>query len=246
MMRRWQKPAATRRETFDPMTLVVAIKAQGGIVLAGDSRGTIGDPRGLTAINDTQIKVNQIGNNGIAFAGSAEFALALLDEYRKRNLASRTNIDELVTAVAKVSGDLYDQWFRTLKPSERSGVILLLAGYRGRTNKEPLIYILNSQTNFAVGVAPEMMMAGVPQYAIYLFHRYYDPTITLERARALAEYLISETASQDPKVGGPIHIAEVTPDGYKKLTDDEVKKLNEANGSLNRNLRSFFLKGGAP
>jgi hypothetical protein len=46
------------------MTLVVAIKARDGIVLAGDSRGTIGDPRGLTAINDTQQKVHHLGNHG--------------------------------------------------------------------------------------------------------------------------------------------------------------------------------------
>ena len=48
------------------------------------------------------------------------------------------------------------------------------------------------------------MMVGVPQYAIYLSHRYYDPNISSDKAAALAEYLISETASQDPKVGGPI------------------------------------------
>jgi hypothetical protein len=55
------------------------------------------------------------------------------------------------------------------------------------------------------------MMIGVPQYAIYLSHRYYDPNISSDKAAALAEYLISETASQDPKVGGPIKIAKVLP-----------------------------------
>jgi hypothetical protein len=49
------------------------------------------------------------------------------------------------------------------------------------------------------------MMIGVPQYAIYL------PNISSDKAAALAEYLISETASQDPKVGGPIKIAKVLP-----------------------------------
>jgi 20S proteasome alpha/beta subunit len=90
------------------------------------------------------------------------------------------------------------------------------------------------------------MMAGVPQYAVCLFHRYYDRNITLERARALAEYLIAETASQDPKVGGPIRIAEVTPSGYRQLTDDEVALVSSANAALNQNLRSFFLTGGTP
>jgi hypothetical protein len=106
--------------------------------------------------------------------------------------------------------------------------------------------MLNSQTNFAPGLAPEMMMAGVPQYAVYLFHRYYDRNITLDRARALAEYLIAETASQDPKVGGPIRIAEVTPGLYRQLTDDEVNAVSAQNAALNQHLRSFFLTGGTP
>ncbi len=35
------------------MTLIVAMKSKDAIILGADSRGTIGDPRGLTAINDT-------------------------------------------------------------------------------------------------------------------------------------------------------------------------------------------------
>ncbi len=50
------------------------------------------------------------------------------------------------------------------------------------------------------------MMAGVPSYAVYLSHSYFDPSMTGQNAAALAEFLMRETASQDPKVGGPIHI----------------------------------------
>src|SRR5436190_20947787 len=77
-------------------------------------------------------------------------------------------------------------------------------------------------------IAPQLagaypMMIGVPQYAVYLSHRYYDPTISGDKAAALAEYLISETASQDPKVGGPIKIAKISPEhGYQQLSDAEV------------------------
>ena len=39
------------------MTLALAIVAVDGIAVASDSRGTIGDPRGLTAVNDTQQKL---------------------------------------------------------------------------------------------------------------------------------------------------------------------------------------------
>lgn len=229
------------------MTLVVAIKAVDGIVLAGDSRGTIGDPRGLTAINDTQKKVHQLGRYGLAFAGAGDMAAALLDEFQKRKLGDQPNVDELAVGLSTIAADMFTQWFRDIRRSERSAVLLILVGYRNVADgTEPLLYTLNSQANFSPGINPEMTMVGVPQYAVYLFHRYYDPSITVDRARALAEYLIAETASQDPKVGGPIRIAEVTPSGYRELTDAEVSEISAANAALNKNLRSFFLTGGAP
>ena len=47
------------------MTLIVGLHAVGGIVMGADSRGTIGDPRGLTAINDTQEKLFPLGRCSI-------------------------------------------------------------------------------------------------------------------------------------------------------------------------------------
>ena len=84
------------------MTLAVAIKAADAIIVAADSRGTIGDPRGLTAVNDTQQKLFQFGNCALALAGSGEVALALLDEFGKRGLNNPQNIDDAVVVFAKL------------------------------------------------------------------------------------------------------------------------------------------------
>jgi hypothetical protein len=49
---------------------------------------------------------------------------------------------------------------------------------------------------------------------LFLFNQF--PDISSDQAAGLAEYLISETASQDQKVGGQIRIAKVFPgNGYK-------------------------------
>jgi len=56
------------------MTLALVIKATDAIIVAADSRGTIGDPRGLTAVNDTQQKIFQLGACGLAISGAAELA----------------------------------------------------------------------------------------------------------------------------------------------------------------------------
>ena len=227
------------------MTLVVCLKADQGIILAADSRGTVGDPRGLTAINDTYVKIFPLGCCGVGMSGASEQGAALLDELQKNGAVNTvTNIDEASQLVAAESAKLFNQWFGAIQPPQRPGVLVTLAGYRA--SGEAMVYLMSSQTNFAPQLFGHMpCMSGVPQYAVYLVHRYYNPEISLENAKALAAYLITETASQDPKVGGPVRIAQITAtEGYQQLTDEEVEKINAANEEVNKGLREFFLKGG--
>ena len=57
------------------MSLVIAMKAVDGIVMAADTRGTVGDPRALTAIDDNYQKIFPLGQCGIGFTGAAEMAI---------------------------------------------------------------------------------------------------------------------------------------------------------------------------
>ena len=82
--------------------------------------------------------------------------------------------------------------------------------------------------DFAPQLALGTMLAGVPQYATYLLHRLYDRGMGLQSLKALAAYLISETASQDPKVGGPIKMAQITADaGYVELQRVPIQDWSE-------------------
>ena len=226
------------------MTLVVCVKAVDGIVLAADSRGTVGDPRGLTAISDDMVKVFSLGKCGISLAGASEMGAVLLDELQKHDAQSFGDIDKAVAKVVSVAAERFGEWFKLIPPDHRPPVLITLAGYRPEPKPKAMIYMLNSQMNFAPQLFAAHCMTGVPQYAVYLIHRYYDPSITLQQAEALAEYLISETASQDPKVGGPVHIAEITPTGgYRELARDEVERIAKSNENLNLRLRQFFRGG---
>ena len=62
------------------MTLTVALVGKDGIVLATDSRGTFGDPRGVTAQNDTIIKLHTLGKVGILIAGAEQSHIILEEE----------------------------------------------------------------------------------------------------------------------------------------------------------------------
>ena len=229
------------------MTLALAIVAVDGIAVAADSRGTIGDPRGLTAVNDIQQKLFEFGNCGLVMAGSSEVGQAVIDEFGKRDLNDPKDIDQALQSFQEAA-KLCDEWYRGIAPRDWPSALFILAGYRpckDGSQQKPLVFLLNSNTRFAPQLAGNYpMMIGVPQYAVYLSHRYYDPSISVKNAAALAEYLISETASQDPKVGGPIRIAQVTPDGFQKLSEEKAKKFKKRNAALNDKLKTFFSQQG--
>lgn len=227
------------------MTLVVAMIAKDGIVLAADSRGTIGDPRGLTAIDDSHMKLYQLGQCGLALAGASEMGASLLDELRMQGHNGFQDVDHALKTLIGEFSNYFSDWFGQIPVQQRPGVLFTLAGYRKVAGHapEPKIYSLTSQANFAPSLHDTVCMAGVPQYAVYLVHRYYDRSIPVGRAEALCEYLIAETASQDPKVGGPVRMARILPDsGYEELPKAHIQAMARKNQQLNRKLRRFFLE----
>ena len=65
------------------MTLLVALQGKDGIVLAADSRGTFGDPREVTAQNDSQQKAHVLSQHvAVLQAGAAELAATILGRTR--------------------------------------------------------------------------------------------------------------------------------------------------------------------
>jgi hypothetical protein len=165
------------------MTLALAIKATDAIIVAADSRGTIGDPRGLTAVNDTQQKIFQFGMCGLAISGAAELTQAIMDEFGKKGLNNPQNIDDAVGTLTQAAG-IYDGWFQGINLDQRPGILFVLGGYRVPADGSapiPMVYLMTSNTRFAPQLAGAYpMMVGVPQYAVYLSHRYYDPAMTAD------------------------------------------------------------------
>lgn len=232
------------------MSLVIAAKAANALILAGDSRGTTGDPRGLTAISDIYKKIHKLSKYcAIGIAGSSELGEALVD-----GLARETDKDgsEYVDDVLKFTRNhfraTFNDWFTNIPLPDRPPVLFIVCGYRLHDedgNVEPIIFSLQSQLDFAPMLhTAGRAMIGVPQYAVYLWNRYYDPQMNKSDAAALTEFLIYETATQDKKVGGPIRIAEITPeDGYRELTERQVQSIRKANESQSLKLQDFFFRG---
>ena len=248
------------------MTLLIALKGSDGMVLSADSRGTFGDPRAVTAQNDSICKAFILTSHVAAIqAGSSELGANVLkltqDAIAKQ--PGLDGIDNVVKVLNQTARACYDNWFPNLPPTAmqnpqtggvigRPDLIFIIGGYQQGQNGEfahPVIYQLNSAFNFAPMIHDYgFAVAGVPTYALYLLNRLYQPDRKAEEELVpLAVYAISETASQDGKVGGPIRVVVVCPGpaGCKELTNKEVESIVKQNLKRTTALRDSFYKGRA-
>src|SRR6266478_5747319 len=95
------------------MSLAVAIEANNGIVLAADSRATFGDPRGMTAVNDTVQKIYRLSpRTAVAMVGQAEIGNALI-QHIMTSLAALpgANVDQAAEAIRTLGNQFFGQWF---------------------------------------------------------------------------------------------------------------------------------------
>lgn len=224
-------------------------------MLACDSRGTFGDPRGVTAQNDSQIKLFRLTDRvGIMVAGVGELGATIVQSLQAQITDPEAGIDAVLPRVSASMASMFDQWFPIEKfqvqplsreDATRPDIACILAGYpsAGKTKSaEAEIYSLVGMLNFApllhnYGFA----LSGVAQYALYLMNRIYTKEIALANAIAMAHYVITETATQDGKVGGPVRMATIDPiSGYAEIAEADVLELQARDRWVNEELAKLF------
>lgn len=238
------------------MTLVVCLKGKDGMVLASDSRGTFGDPRATTAQNDNMKKVYPASKYvGVLLAGSGELGAMIINEIQKKiEEDKKEGVSPLMELIREILIKRYDEWFKGFQVIPVQGsvapvrptLVVIIGGYDLDNDGKPTvqrIYSLNCHSNFApflhdYGFALE----GVAQYALYLLNRLHSPDSSVKNLLPLAAYVITETASQDGKVGGPVQMIKILPDsGCVTLNSEEINKIIESNFNRSKNLKvSFF------
>lgn len=229
------------------------MKGHDGLVLASDSRGTFGDPRGVTAQNDSMQKAYILSNHvAVLLAGSGEVGSAIVDrvaqKIQQQGLDGLTPVRDVLRQEARAC---YNDWFSTLQavantsvPPNRPDLSFIVAGYEINETRteQPAIYQLPSSLDF-----PPMLhnygfaIAGVPTYALYLLNRLYQTNRTIQDLAGLAAYTITETASQDGKVGGPVQLITISPvDGCVRLDDQAIAHTLAQNEERGKTLRDSF------
>ena len=231
------------------MTLAIGIISNDGLALASDSRATIGDPRGLTTVNDTVQKIFKITDFcGLAIAGDGGLAVSILDNFlwklKQEPDYNNFSIDQIVDSLRNTCITKYNDWFPHLKPAERPVLAMVVCGYRKNMEGKldaPLIFSLVSLIHFAPSTDTMGFAAvGVVPLAIYLLNRLYTKSdIVLKSAVELAAFCIRETASQDGKVGGELQLASFSKDKpFNIYNEKEIEIVKGRCEELRRNLRN--------
>jgi len=234
------------------MTLTVCLQGKDGLVLASDSRGTFGDPRGVTAQNDTIKKVYLIKNVGILSAGSQQGNMIIEEVAREAESEKIENATRIMEKVREVSRKRFNEWFPAFPflpiPGQNSAFCrpqlqLTITGYD--VEKEiavPRMYSMVSNFDFSPNLHDfGFALGGVAQYALYLLNRLYSVDVDIETLKHLAAYVVTETATQDGKVGGPVQIAVIIP--HKQaymLNKDEIDSIAVKNQKRSEGLKDLF------
>ena len=236
------------------MSLAVAIEAIDGIVLAADSRATFGDPRGMTAVNDTVQKIYRLSSRtAIALVGQAETGASLI-QHITAGLAAQpgANVEVAAELIRTLGNQYFAQWFGPPQfmmgpmgptPVPRPDVWFLLIGYGANGQAKILSLGSTLPFNFAPNLSTTGFAAsGVVPLAVYLLNRLYRRGLSLDIAKDLAAYCIVETASQDGKVGGPIRLAVARPNtDIVILNEEEVTEVSRRADRHRETLRNSFL-----
>lgn len=237
------------------MTLVLTLQGRDGIVLAADSRGTFGDPREVTAQNDTQRKAFVLSRYAAAvISGAGELGTSLMqDALVDIENAKVDGATAVMQRVRQLLINRYADYFPgfLIQPVQgattpiRPDLGVLIAGYDLTRNKRPSeikLYSLQSFANFAPFLHDYgFALNGILQYALYLLNRLYDAQESIRDLSALAVYTITETASQDGKVGGPVQLITITEANGCQVVDEEtVIEIIEQNELRSQGLKDLF------
>lgn len=238
------------------MTLTVCLQGKDGIVIGSDSRGTFGDVRGVTAQNDTIKKTYLVGEVGILTAGAQNGNL-IVEELAKAVAAEKIQgVTKTMERLRQISIMRFDEWFPGFPYFAPQGqnaafqkptVQLTVAGYDSEEGK-PVPRLYSMVSNFAF--SPNLhdfgsALGGVAQYALYLLNRLHSPDMGVASLKHLAAYVITETATQDGKVGGPVQLGIILPQGGAYiLTKEQVDVILQENEKSSKGLKSLFNKEG--
>jgi 20S proteasome alpha/beta subunit len=211
----------------DYLTLVTAAQGRNFIVVGADSRGTFGSPDVAFSSYDVMQKIVLISPHVVVLSyGAGEVGDNLINEWRESLQQPIDGVRAVLQTLQAFCQQRWNQWFVSVPFQFRPVVAYIVAGLEKQDEDYsiPLIYSMDSRMGFAPAFHRYgWANGGVPIYAIYIFGRRYRPDMNVDELCGLVAYGISETATQDQRVGGAIRMMKILPTGTQELNETEIR-----------------------
>gem|GEM_PF-3391212 len=207
------------------MTLVLALAGTDGVVLAGDKRTAI-EEEDRRLVTDTSRKIFQVSDHvSVALCGRGDLGVYLVEklvrEAREREIDGISSLFEFAPQFLIAA---YDQATHRIQSRSKPPVGFIFAGLDRDAwgiYSQPRICSIYEWEGFQPLISTTGWDAsGIVWIAEYLISRFHHRSMTVGQLAKLASLAISETASQDSRVGGEPLIAAITDSGYQETIGD--------------------------
>ena len=221
----------------------MTIAAGGGLILASDSRTTKGYSLEGPKSRDNSLKFIQWDKNwAILTYGLTEIGLRGITTFREeasqKIRQGSATARQCVTEVPALFQKLSEEWSQENGdfPRRDRDVGFVVAGYDTH-EKAPKVLNLQSPAFEPNTVTSNYFIAGQWYIARYLMGYLYSDDISLKHAMRMAVYMLDETASVEPTVGGPVNLATVTKRaGVQWIPNDTIETMKTRNSGFRRQL----------
>jgi len=230
------------------MTLIVAIPAKDGIIVASDGQITSGQVRWQGK------KIKQF-NDKCLWAASGELALIqrveeFIQQLTNKNQPLNNLRDPVSEIVKKAVTILLQQDFRTQflqSPGLPPNPDMLLQLHPGdfmfaewKDAKPKILHLLSNGTTEWINKPFASGSGGLFAYA--LLQKYQNRSFNTQKARLLAYKILEESIEVGSwGLGLPIDIWQIDDKGVKNLSDEEIAALSDASKSLREvEIQSFL------
>lgn len=208
------------------MTLVTVLQGRNFLVSASDSRGTFGHPQVAFSAHDMMKKMNKVSPHVVILNyGAGEIADNLVDDFKRTLDPTKDGITTILSDFQTHCLTKWNTYFQHIPFQFRPSIAYLVAGLdkEEESYRIPRIYSLSSRVGFAPALhSYGWANGGIPIYAIYIYGRRYRPEMNINDLCGLAAFAISETATQDQRVGGPIKMMKILPTAIEEMTEQQV------------------------
>ena len=219
------------------MSLVVAIRFKGGVVLAGDSRET--GPEGR--YRDDARKVFKLTEHiAVGCAGNTALYEEIMVRLEKR-LADRQEmfLSNAIVEITEVAQDTHSRFAKMhgdKDPFLRNPVEAILIGYEAEGQPAPVIIGCTTKSSYEPKEARKdrpLAVMGEPRHVKHILRWCADGELSREQAMFLSALAIVETARTTNIVGGPIRVLLIENGVVSEADDAQAKKALEDAGKVN-------------